>query len=140
MIDMDWMARYDIPAVIDFALAKAQHGTLTYVGTQGWDDGVRRLQQMEQGYARRLTCSLDSPLRATSVTRPAFARLLADLDVATIFQIFGQTTFLSNDWLVRQLGKYCADLGELCPDFLDIMCGDGNPANVNQSQIGTITL
>lgn len=140
MIDMDWMARYDLPAVIDFALATSQHSTVTYVGhSQGGMMGFAAFSHWNKDYASKVDLFIGlAPACYVGHTTSFLVRLLADLDVATIFEIFGQTTFLSNDWLLRQLGKFCADLGQLCPDFLDIMCGDGNPANVNQSQIGTI--
>lgn len=141
MIDMDWMAKYDLPAVIDFILnITGQPKLAAYVGhSQGGMMGFAGFGHWNPQYAEKVGAFVAlAPACSVGHTTAFLVKLLADLDVAQILEIFGAHEFMSNDWLLRQIGKFCADLGGLCPDVLDIIVGDGNPANVNQSQLGTI--
>lgn len=139
-IDMDWMAKYDLPAVIDYVLRNTSHAKLSYVGhSQGGMMGFAGFSTWNPEYATKVDLFVGlAPACAVGHTTSFLIKLLADLDVDELFKIFGVKTFLSNDWLLRQIAAWCGDLGQICPDILDIIVGDGNPANVNQSQIDTI--
>nr|ACI15903.1 carboxylic ester hydrolase [Bodo saltans] len=140
-IDMDWMAKYDLPAVIDYILANVtNHTKLSYVGhSQGGMMGFAGFSTWNPEYAKKVDVFVAlAPACRVGQTTSFLIKLLADLDVDAIFEIFGLKEFLANDWLLRQIASFCGDLGGICPDILDIIVGDGNPANINQSQIDTI--
>lgn len=137
MIDMDWMAKYDLPAVIDHVLEVSQHATLSYVGhSQGGYMGFAGFSTVNQAYAKKVDLFVGlAPACTVGHTTSLLVKLLADLDVVELFELFGVKDFLANDWLLRQFGSLCPEIGEICPDVLSILCGDGNPANVNRTNL-----
>ena len=140
MIDMDWMAKYDLPAVIDHVLNRTQRTTLSYVGhSQGGFMGFAGFSTVNKAYAKKVDIFVGlAPACTVGHTTSFLVKLLADLDVADLFVLFGIKEFLANDWLLRQFGSLCPDIGDLCPDVLDILCGDGNNANVNRSNFASL--
>jgi pimeloyl-ACP methyl ester carboxylesterase len=140
MIDMDWMARYDLPAVIDHVLSRTGRSTLSYVGhSQGGFMGFAGFGDVNKQYAKKVDVFVGlAPACTVGHTTSFLVKLLADLDVADIIALFGVKEFLANDWLLRKFGSLCPDIGDVCPDVLDIMCGDGNSANVNRSNFASL--
>ena len=140
-IDMDDMAKHDIPAVVHLVLNRTGSPTLTWVGhSQGTWQGFTGFGNMHKDLAREkidLFVAL-APVAYVAHTTSFLVSLLADFDVAQILDTFGDKSFLENDWLLRKVAYFCKDLGELCPSVLELLCGDGNPANTNKTQIDTI--
>ena len=140
-IDMDGMAKYDMPTVIDGVLNRTGKSSLTYVGhSQGTWMAFSAFGNVHPHLASKVDLFVGlAPVAYVAHTTSFLVTLLADLDVGGILELFGDKDFLANDWLINQFAKYCKDLGELCPDFVELLCGDGNPANTNRTQLGVIT-
>ena len=111
-IDMDQMAEYDIPAMIGYVLLRGapHHRTIAaYVGhSQGTWQAFAAFSSWHKGMAAAVDLFVAlAPVTSVKHTTSGLVRLLADLDVGTILELFGDKEFLANDWLVRKLGALC---------------------------------
>ena len=139
-IDMDFMASEDLPAVIDTVLRLSGRTTLTWVGhSQGTWQAFSAFSTSRPEYAAKVDLFVAlAPACRVKHQRSWILSLLADLDVPQILALFGDKEFLANDWLIRQFTKICPDIGELCPDVLELIVGNGNVSDYNRTQLQTI--
>uniref|UniRef100_A0A7S1QCE9 Lipase n=1 Tax=Neobodo designis TaxID=312471 RepID=A0A7S1QCE9_NEODS len=139
-IDMDLMAKYDLPAVIDYVLNATGRTTLTWVGhSQGTWQAFSAFSTVHPSYADKVDLFVAlAPVAYVGHSTSLLLRIIADLDAGQIIEFLGFKEFLVNDWLLRQISKVCPDVGHLCQDALDLVFGHGNPANRNDTQYAQI--
>jgi lysosomal acid lipase/cholesteryl ester hydrolase len=135
-IDMDGMAKYDLPAVVDYVLNATERSTLTWVGhSQGTWQAFSAFSTLHREYAAKVDLFVAmAPVAYVGHSTSLLLKVIADLDTAEIIKFLGFKEFLDNDWLVRQISKVCPDVGHLCQDALDLVFGHGNPSNRNDTQ------
>lgn len=139
-IDMDGMAKHDVPAVIQLVLSRTGSPTLTWVGhSQGTWQAFTAFGNLHRELAKKVDLYVAlAPVAHVGHSTSFLLHILADVDVGQWLGIFGFKSFLENDWFLRQVSKLCTKLGELCPSVLELLVGDGNPANTNVTQLPII--
>jgi lysosomal acid lipase/cholesteryl ester hydrolase len=140
-IDMDGMAKHDVPANIDYVLQHTNRTKLAYVGhSQGGMQGFAAFSTVNKAYAAKVDLFVGlAPACYVGHATATLMHVLADLDIANIISFLGEKEFLMNDWLIRQIAKFCKDIGRDCSDILDLEFGDGTKHDINQTQLGVVT-
>jgi len=140
-IDMDFMAKYDLPAHIDYVLAATNYTTLTWVGhSQGTWQAFSAFSTSNRQYAAKVDLYVAlAPVTYVAHQSSILLGILATLDVDGIVALFGVKSFLMNDWLIHAISAVCKDQGINCDNILAIICGGANMTNINSTQMYTLT-
>jgi pimeloyl-ACP methyl ester carboxylesterase len=140
-IDMDFMAKYDLPANIDYVTNFTAHKTLSWVGhSQGTWQAFSAFSDVNRQYAAKVDVFVAlAPVAFVAHQESILLAILADLDVDGIMAIFGTHEFLANDWLIHAISAACAEAGMDCDNVLAILCGGANMTNINSTQMYQLT-
>jgi len=132
----DDMAKYDLPAQIDFALSENGAMNLTYIGHS---------QGTIQGFAGfSINTTLSSQVNLFIALAPvAYAyhasgllKIFAEIDLDTFFLIFGNHDFLPDASLLQKLAPdLCGDIDWICSDILGWVAGKTNHLNKTRLQV-----
>ena len=138
-IDKDFMAKYDMPANIDYALNLTKQSTLSYVGhSQGGMMGFAAFSTWQPSLASKVDYFFAlAPACWVHDTRADVIRLLAALSVAEWLHLFGLRSFLDNQLIEFIMAQICPIVGFACTLLLDILCGPSK--QINTTQLATIT-
>ena len=140
-IDMDFMAKYDLPAYIDYVLGATNHTTLSWVGhSQGTWQGFSAFSTTNRQYAAKVDVFVAlGPAAFVGNQKSILLQILVDLEIDQIFAIFGVKDFLMNSWLIHALSAACETSGVNCDNFLALICGGANMTNINSTQMYDLT-
>uniref|UniRef100_A0A8C6XA81 AB hydrolase-1 domain-containing protein n=1 Tax=Naja naja TaxID=35670 RepID=A0A8C6XA81_NAJNA len=133
----DEMAKYDLPAVINFILRKTSQQQLYYVGySQGATIGFLAFSTMPE-----LAQKIKMFFALGPVTRLKYAKSpvikLLNLPETFLWTLFGKKEFLPQKWLVRKaLATVCSrrPFVKVCGNFFFYLSGY-NMKNINMSRI-----
>lgn len=136
-IDMDMMARYDLPANIDFILSHTGARSLSYVGhSQGTLQAFAAFSTVRPAYASKVDLFVAlAPVAFVGHQESVLLSILADLDVAELLDLFGVQDFLQNNFLLTAISEVCAVKGINCDNMLAVLCGGANMTNINSTQL-----
>jgi lysosomal acid lipase/cholesteryl ester hydrolase len=140
-IDMDFMAKYDLPANIDYVTNFTNHSTLSWVGhSQGTWQAFSAFSTSNKQYAAKVDVFVAlAPVTSVAHQESLLLAILGDLDVDGIIAIFGGKEFLMNSWLIHALSAACTAAGMDCDNMLAILCGGANMTNINSTQMYDLT-
>ena len=127
-IDMDFMAKYDLPAFIDYVLLATNHTTLSYVGhSQGTWQAFSAFSTVNRQYAAKVDVFVAlAPVAYVASQTSLLLSIVAGLDVDGILAIFGTKEFLMNSWLIHNVSALCKETGIDCDNILAVLCGGAN--------------
>lgn len=131
----DEMAKYDLPANIEYILNATGKPTLTYIGhSQGTIQAFTGfVLNPAIGEKVNLFAAL-APIAYLNHQKSAILSILVDLDVAEVFALFGVKDFLPDDGILQKLAPgLCKLLPSGCNFFLELLCGPSK--NLNESRI-----
>lgn len=121
----DEMAKYDIPAQLDYVLNATGYSRLSYVGhSQGTIQMFAALVSQEG-----IRDKLDSYVALGPVATVAHVgniglKVIADLHVDTLFAIFGEKEFLPSPTVLKTLFiEFCSVCETCCSDVIELICG-----------------
>lgn len=124
----DWesMARYDMPAQVDYALRVSGAGRLTYVGhSQGTTQAFANFATPEWSVHERVSLFVAlAPVAYVHHTTSLLLRALVDLDVPALVSLLGVREFLPTSELLRLLlPGVCAATPPLCESVIYLFAG-----------------
>uniref|UniRef100_A0A8C6XBR6 Lipase n=1 Tax=Naja naja TaxID=35670 RepID=A0A8C6XBR6_NAJNA len=133
MFSFDEMAKYDLPASINFVLNKTGQEQLFYVGhSQGTTIGFIAFSAFPE-LAKKINMFFGlAPIMNVKFSSSAMAKL-GELPELLLKEIFGTKQFLPQNALIKWLATRVL-LDDLCGNFFFLMCGF-NEKNLNMSRI-----
>jgi len=139
--DFTWdeMAKFDFPAMINYALNETGQSTLTYIGhSQGTIQAFSGLSINPVISSKVNLFVALAPVAYVNNQKSLLLTLMADLDVVALFQLFGDKSFLPDMTILQQLAPdLCSLLPSGCNIFLELLCGPSN--NLNDTRIEVYT-
>ncbi|XP_006121514.2 lysosomal acid lipase/cholesteryl ester hydrolase-like [Pelodiscus sinensis] len=137
----DEMAKYDLPAVIDFIVKKTGQEQLYYVGhSQGTTIAFIAFSTMPQ-LARRIKMYFAlAPVATVKYAKSPLTKL-ALLPNSVIKILFGDKDFLPHNYFGEVVANsFCRQdiLAEICGNVLFVLCGF-NEKNLNMSRVNVYT-
>ncbi|XP_067408885.1 lysosomal acid lipase/cholesteryl ester hydrolase-like [Emydura macquarii macquarii] len=136
----DEMAKYDLPAVIDFIVQKTGQEQLYYVGhSQGTTIAFIAFSTMPQ-LAQRIKMYFALAPVATVKYAKSPLTMLALLPDAMIKILFGVKDFLPETFFGEVAAEFCSQdkFAEICGNILFVLCGF-NEKNLNMSRVDVYT-
>eukprot|EP01027_Heterolobosea_sp_BB2_P015569 GEZU01022277.1.p1 GENE.GEZU01022277.1~~GEZU01022277.1.p1 ORF type:complete len:282 (-),score=39.20 GEZU01022277.1:104-949(-) len=136
------MAKYDVPALVDYVLANTGFSTVSYVGhSQGTVQmfaGLSYLPSEQLADKINLFVAL-GPVATVGHETNKFFRLLAALDTANILQMFGEERFLPQPTKLKKLFPFICDVDpQICDVAIEFFCGKHKGA-FNNSRLPVVT-
>ncbi|XP_050393750.2 gastric triacylglycerol lipase [Patella vulgata] len=133
----DEMAKYDLPAVVDYVTSTTQTDKVTYIGhSQGTMIGFAGFSENQTLSEKiELFVALAPVARVRHIESPIrlFAPFAYELEF--LFELFGKGEFLSNGEVERFLAKdVCTHVSGICENVLFLL-GGFNLHNLNESRI-----
>lgn len=121
----DEMARYDLPANVQFVLNATGYSTLGYVGhSQGTLQMFAALSNEPSLVGYFNTFVGLGPVATVGHITNELLLLLAKFDVDRLFQLLGLKQFLpSEEWLNRLFPYVCREDAGLCDSIIEYICG-----------------
>jgi len=133
----DDMARYDLPALIEYVVASTGVAQVSYVGhSQGTIQAFAAFSQNQTLSAKVNYFGALAPVAYVNNAKGLLLHAMADFDVANVLNFFGEKQFLPSTWLMQKLGlDVCADLSWGCSDVLFWLCGPTNDINTTRTDV-----
>eukprot|EP00455_Lapot_gusevi_P033886 TRINITY_DN3717_c0_g1_i4.p1 TRINITY_DN3717_c0_g1~~TRINITY_DN3717_c0_g1_i4.p1 ORF type:complete len:263 (+),score=104.78 TRINITY_DN3717_c0_g1_i4:127-915(+) len=122
------MAKYDIPAVINFISQNTGHASIGYVGhSQGTTQAFAAFL-LNPAIADKVNVFVAlAPALYVGHQQSVLLSILAGFDVDKLFQLFGMEQFLGQSWLIKAVSEiFCAPgvlTDALCEDIIFALCG-----------------
>uniref|UniRef100_U3F7Q8 Lipase n=1 Tax=Micrurus fulvius TaxID=8637 RepID=U3F7Q8_MICFL len=137
MFSFDEMAKYDLPASINFVLNKTGQEKLFYVGhSQGTTIGFIAFSAFPE-LAKKINIFFGlAPIMSGNFSSGGLAKLIK-LPELLLKEIFGTKQFLPQNALIKWLATHVCNrvlLDDLCGNFFFLLCGF-NEKNLNMSRI-----
>ncbi|XP_062958306.1 lysosomal acid lipase/cholesteryl ester hydrolase [Cynocephalus volans] len=137
----DEMAKYDLPASVNFILNKTGQKQVFYVGhSQGTTIGFIAFSQIPELAKRIKMYFALAPVVSVEFCASPLAKLGRFPDL--LFKdIFGDKAFFPQNWVLKWLGTHVCThviMKELCGNLLFILCGF-NERNLNMSRVDVYT-
>ncbi|XP_035663170.1 gastric triacylglycerol lipase-like [Branchiostoma floridae] len=138
--DFSWdeMAKYDLPAMVTFALNTTGQSSLYYVGhSQGTAIAFAHLSQ-DLEFAKKVKTffALAPVVTLGHITSPI--KYLAQFDdiISAMFHIFGVDEFLPNSWWLDWLASFLCDKSteKYCENMLFLLVGF-DPVQLNETRL-----
>lgn len=139
---------YDLPANVDFVLKATGYSTLSYVGhSQGTTQAFAGFSENEVLQSKVNFFGALAPVAYVDHEKSALLRIMADLDVQVLFELFGVRDFLPDNSILQKLAPgLCELIPWGCDDFLFLIVGPSNnlnttrvPVYVSETPAGTST-
>jgi len=133
------MAKYDVPALVDYVLDYTNKTSVSWVGhSQGTCQVFAALStQPALNDKINLFVAL-APVTYVGQQTSILMGALALLHIDTIFEMFGVQEFLPSNDFIHDIGAiFCGPFPELCEDFIFLLCGpDSEPMhNLNATRM-----
>eukprot|EP00475_Leptophrys_vorax_P041301 TRINITY_DN77878_c0_g1_i1.p1 TRINITY_DN77878_c0_g1~~TRINITY_DN77878_c0_g1_i1.p1 ORF type:complete len:413 (-),score=120.90 TRINITY_DN77878_c0_g1_i1:32-1270(-) len=129
----DDMAKYDLPANVDYILQRTGLPSIGYVGhSQGTIQAFAAFSQSDELQTKINVFAALAPVAYVYHQQSKLVSYLAALDVDKVFQLFGLKDFLPSSALIRFLGGFCPlpVIDAACEDVLFVLCGN-DPEKAN---------
>jgi len=145
----DEMAKYDLPANVDFVLQATGLSTVSYVGhSQGTTQAFAGFSLDAELQSKVNFFGALAPVAYVDHEKSLLLRILADLDAVVLFELLGVRDFLPDASLLQKLAPgLCSLIPWGCEDFLFLIVGPSHnlnetriPVYVSETPAGTSTM
>eukprot|EP01084_Bolivina_argentea_P145234 254597_1 len=133
----DQMARYDAPNTIDYVLTATNKPQLAYVAHSEGTIQMFAMPTVRPDIVHKIVFDgALAPIAYVEHQKSILLDLLADFDVANIYNIIGRKQFLPGIYLINRLAPdLCDELPDICEDVLALLCGPSNDINASRVDV-----
>jgi len=133
----DEMALYDTPNTIEYILNLTGHSELAYVGHSEGTIQMFAMPTFRPDIASKIAFFGGlAPIAYVHHQKSPLLKLMAALDVANVFELFGVKQFLPGIYVVNKIAPdLCKTIPEGCDDALVLLCGPTKDINASRIQV-----